>query len=79
MQALRYIAGMVLVAGLIGAGLWAVENYAALAAVDTWSGLDGLRALRPHLAEFRVPLLAVLGFLSLSLISWICGRLGLGR
>lgn len=79
MQAARYSAGMALILALIGAGLWAFENYATLAAVDAWSGLDGLRALRPYLAEFRIPLLAALGFLSLSLVSWIWGRLGLGK
>jgi len=71
--------GLAVAALLLGA-LWAAyANYDLFANVARWTGDRSLGWLRPWLIEFRMPVLCIAGFLSLSAISWVWNKLGLGH
>lgn len=79
MAILRRIAGLALAAALAWGAWYAYENYGAFANVAGWTGDRGLGWLRGWLVEFRMPLLAVAGFLTLSAVSWLWSKLKLGH
>ena len=73
------VLGLILAAA-IAFGFWfAYDNYGQFANVARWTGDRGLGWLRPWLTEFRMPLLCVAGFLSLTFLSWLWSKLKLGH
>ncbi len=64
----------------IALGAWqAYENYGQFANIGRWTGNGDLTWLRPWLTEFRMPILCVVGFLLLSVLSWLWSKLKLGH
>ena len=76
---IRRVAGLALAAALMAALWYAYANYGAFADLARWTGVEALRPARPWLVEFRMPLLAVAGFLALSAVSWTWQKLKLGH
>ncbi len=63
-----------------GAALWALWTfYADVARLQRWTGMDSLRPLGGWLMEMRLPVIAVLATLLLTLINWLVERLRLGH
>ena len=73
------VLGLILAAA-IAFGFWfAYDNYGQFANVARWTGDRGLGWLRAWLVEFRMPLLCVAGFLTLTFLSWLVQKLKLGH
>jgi hypothetical protein len=73
------VIGIAFAAALCWGAYLALENYGQFANVARWTGDNDLRWLRPWLTEFRMPLLCIAGFLSLSVLSWLWQKLRLGH
>ena len=73
------LAGLVAAAALAYGAFYAYDNYGQFANFARWTGDRELRWIRPWLVEFRMPLLCVAGFLSLTVLSWLWSKLKLGH
>ena len=73
------VIGLALAAVLIVGAWFAYGNYGEFANVPRWTGDRDLGWIRPWLTEFRMPLLAVGGFLVLTALSWLWRKTGLGN
>lgn len=75
----RRLAGLALAAALVLLLWQGWERYGTFADLARLTGIEALAPLRPWMAELKMPLLAVIGFLVLSAVSWAWQRLGVGR
>lgn len=73
------VAGLIAAAAIASGAWFAYDSYGQFANIGRWTGEQSLNWLRPWLTEFRMPLLCTLGFLSLTALSWVWSKLGLGH
>lgn len=69
MPPLRHLLGLVVTFGLIGGAIWLWLAYPDLVSQGP------LRSWRTDLMTWRIPILAVFGFLTLSGLQWIADRI----
>ena len=79
MRAIRHILGLCAAAALALVFYLAFEHYSRFANLSRLTGIDALRPVNAWLFEFRMPLLAVVGFLLLTLIAKLWQALKLGH
>lgn len=73
------LVGIAAAVALAWGAFHAYDNYGQFANVGRWTGDRELNWIRPWLTEFRMPILCVVGFLALSVLSWLWSKLKLGH
>ncbi|MEO1492751.1 MAG: hypothetical protein AAFV19_11415 [Pseudomonadota bacterium] len=73
------VIGLLAALALCSGAYYAYDSYGQFANVRRWSGIDSLGWLRGWLTEFRMPLLCIAAFLTLTFLSWVWQKLKLGH